>query len=550
MNDFPSNENNDRIKNLNLLSAKDLKALVESGSDLAREISLESLLQNILQTAGRLTDSPDTSIILRSEHEQALYVAAATGNEAEWLLSTYGFNSEKQIPIYGSKHGSHGSKAGEVYDTGKSLRENVVKDHYRKVDEDMKKTTKSIICVQLSVGKTGLGVMQVLNKTSGDYTKRDQVVLEYLADQASVAIRNAQFMESLLAHSGLYTLCRKTEEMLTWMDELKREAHSEILSILFADMRGFTQLIQSLTDPGLIQERLSEFISMISQEIVDHNGIVNKFMGDGVMALFRGTDCSTQAVKCAFSMVKQFDELKERWNNESNEQLDFLDLGVGIVTDQVILGGIGSSKVRDYTAIGAAVNLSAAFEFEARNGKRILCDQHTYNNSKHIIAKAEGPTNYLLQKPGQAVGIKYKCYHLSTLETAKKVRVFLSHSHEDNEYVRSQLVEPLKNREIHTWYSADDIPKGALWTAELRQAISQCNWMIVVVSQNSANSRWVKREIDLAVAAGHLEGRIIPIIIDKTNLNEVNEFLSSMQAINIQNHEDMVDILSQHFSTS
>ncbi|MET0063062.1 MAG: TIR domain-containing protein [Candidatus Thiodiazotropha endolucinida] len=528
-------------ENLDLLTRDDFQALAQSSRALTKELSLEILLNTILDTAGKLTNSPETSIILRNERQPTLYFAAATGEEAEWVLSSFGLHSDRQVPI-------DGSKAGEVYKSGISMVENIVKDHFGGVDDETNKITKSMVCVPLVVGDSRLGVMQVLNKIDGDYSERDRIILEYFADQASVAIRNARLVESLLAHSGLYGSSRQTDKLIARMNELEQEAHSETLSVLFADMRGFTQLCQSLLDPGIVQERLSEFITILSHAVLDHDGIVNKVLGDGVMALFQGKDCSERAVKCSFYMVREFELMKGRWNEESNQQLDFLDLGVGIVTDQVILGGIGSGDMRDYTAIGTAVNLSAAFESNARNGKRILCDQVTYRNAKDIIVAADDAVDFLLQKPGQDVGVKYKCYNIRELDSDKSVSVFLSHSHEDSHFIEKKLLEPLKKRGIRTWYSTADIPKGALWTAEIRKAISESNWMAVIVSRNSAQSKWVRREIDLGVASGHLDNRIIPIIIDDTSPGDVNDYLAAMQAIDLSSSPDAEKILADRFS--
>jgi adenylate cyclase len=514
-----------------LLTNEDLLALARTGRELAGELSLDVLLQRILETASRLTDSPETSIILRNEHQSTLYFAAATGPEADWILSTFGEYSEKQVPI-------DSSKAGAVYQSGVSLVENLVKNHFTGVDVETKGITKSMVCVPLRVGNSRLGVMQVLNKTTGDYCARDRVILEYFADHAGVAIRNAKLMESMVAHSGLYGAIRTTDQLLARMHVVNQAAHTETLSVLFADMRGFTQFCQTLLNPVLVQQRLSEFISMLSQAVIDEDGIVNKFLGDGVMALFQGEGCSSRAVKCAFTMVEAFSNMKVRWDNSSNQKLDFLDLGIGITTDQVILGGIGSNSIRDYTAIGTAVNLAAAFESCARNGKQILCDQLTYCNARSILAHTTTPEDFILKKPGQEIGVRYKCYSIISLKAKEKPRVFISHSHQDREYAE-WLIAELKAKGAETWYSVTDI----------RKAISHCNWMVVLVSKNSANSKWISREVDLAITAQHLENRILPVVLDGTEPIAVSPYLSMMQAIFQTTCDDIPEALSERFLT-
>ena len=65
---------------------------------------------------------------------------------------------------------------------------------------------------------------------------------------------------------------------------------------MFANMRGFTQMAQTLNSPENTQNRLNEFLTMLAEEVIKHNGIVNKFLGDGLMAIFRNGNHS----RCAF----------------------------------------------------------------------------------------------------------------------------------------------------------------------------------------------------------------------------------------------------------
>jgi adenylate cyclase len=232
----------------NSLSQKDMLALIEIGRELTAQVSLESLLQQILARASQLTDSADTSVILKHDDRDGLYVAAATGDKADWVLTTFGRHSAKVIPI-------KGSKAGRVFELGASMIENKLADHFEGVDQETKKSTESMACVPLRVGDNVLGVMQILNKRNGDYTERDRVILEHLGSQAAVAIKNAELFERLLAHSGLYTRLKTPADLLELMRELHQPAHLEILTVLFVDMRGFTQLCQSLASATEIQDR-------------------------------------------------------------------------------------------------------------------------------------------------------------------------------------------------------------------------------------------------------------------------------------------------------
>lgn len=501
-------------------------ALLESGKELSSQIALEALLEKILAKASELTESPDTSIILRHEERDGLYVAAATGDKAAWVQTTFGKDSAKAIPI-------KGSKAGNVLLTGKSIIENRVEDHFKGVDEETDKVTESMVCVPLGSGASAIGVMQILNKRSGNYDDHDRVLLEHFASQAAVAIKNAQLFKSVIAHSGFYTRFTATDNLVEITNDLRRPAHLETLTILFADMRGFTQLCQTIGSPASIQSQLNQFMSMLTQEVILHDGMVNKFLGDGLMALFREDNHPERAVKTAFEMVDRFREMKIKWNDQTSEQLDFLDIGIGIVTGEVTIGGIGSETVRDFTAIGSAVNLAAALENGARNGKRIVVNQVTYNAVKDAV-EVEHLEDFILKKPGQKVGISHKRYSLKRVHPLRGQKIFISHSHQDRQFVENQIVKPLKELGIQTWYAYSDVPKGSVWTAKIREGLTDCTGVVVVVSKNSSGSKWVRIEVDLAFSMERMLDKIILLRLDKTPPESVNSLLLALQGIDAQ----------------
>ncbi|MFO0891921.1 MAG: adenylate/guanylate cyclase domain-containing protein [Isosphaeraceae bacterium] len=396
------------------LSAKDLMALVEVSRALSAQVDLGPLLQDILGRATALTDSPASSIILHDKRRGTLYLAAATGDNAAEILESWGDSAEHQIPL-------RGSIAGKVFQTGKtsvidSVDRNV--SHFDGIDRQTRSSTESMICVPLNSADERLGVMQILNKRSGNYTRRDRILIEHFAIQAAIAIRNARLFEDMIIHMGMYVSRDEDRGLLDLLKEMKAPARLEKLSLMFADLRGFTQLCQLMDSPEDISTLLSDFTQLLSEEVLAHRGIVNNFMGDGILAIFRSGGREQQAVRCAFRILKRFDEIRARWQESSNLSLDFLDVGIGIATDRVVLGTIGSDRgLRQYTAIGTGVNLAAYLESQARGGKRILVDRMTYGAVKSFVAEFEGPEEFLLRKPGQDYGHPYQRYHLKSLKS-------------------------------------------------------------------------------------------------------------------------------------
>jgi class 3 adenylate cyclase len=395
-----------------MLNRDDLLALVESAKELSSELDLSALLEKILVRAGSMTGSSSGSVILLDEERNGLFFAAATGPKAQEVLKRFGEDAPDRVPI-------EGSKAGYVYLSGESLVQESVQadpEHFKGVDRSLNHRTESMICVPLQTADYRLGVVQLLNKNSGNYDARDVALLEHFASHAAVAIRNARHFRDLLAHKGLFASADKGKKIQDLLRELSAPAHVERITVMFADMRGFTRLAQVLGDPKEIEQHLNEFLTVLSTNVARYNGLVNKFLGDGVLALFREVDHETRAVRCAFAIVNGFHELRDRWNGNRAESLDFLDVGVGIATGNVTIGAIGSGRVKDFTALGNPVNLAAAFQEQARGGLRVLVDQVTFNAVKLIVADMDDKSvDYELRKPDQPSGIVYKRIHLRRL---------------------------------------------------------------------------------------------------------------------------------------
>jgi class 3 adenylate cyclase len=527
----------------NALGPDDLLALVRTAGELAQEIDLQPLLRRILVRAGELTGCPDGCVLLFNEERNSLYFADAIGDKAPQLLNDWGEFSEQQVPL-------EGSKAGEVFTTGEPLVEDSLSDdpgHFKPVDAKTDHQTRCMICVPLSAAGVRLGVVQLLNKESGKFTARDQILLEQFANQAALGIRNARLMQDLLAHMGFYAIPEPGRSTVDLLATLRAPAHSERLTVMFADMRGFSQLHDAVRIPEKTQSLLNEYVAMLSDRVLQHGGVVNKFLGDGVMALFREDKHEERAVRAAFAMLDDFPPLRQRWDDDQDisADLQFLDIGIGIATGDVMLGTIGSTKVRDFTAIGTAVNLAAAFEQDARAGKRILVNHGTYAAVKERVAEIEGPESYELRKPDQPRGVLYKQYHLKSLTHAVRSKAFISHSHLDREFVEAELIPPLAENGVGTWYSRDDIRGGDVWVKSIREGLNQCDWVLVIVSENSANSDWVSEEVDIAFASGRFKGKIVPLARDGTPLERVNPLLQHLQAIDARRKAALAEELRQ-----
>jgi class 3 adenylate cyclase len=320
-----------------------------------------------------------------------------------------------------------------------------------------------------------------------------------------------------------------------------------LVSLLFADMRGFTQLCQSqAADPGRTQEIMNELFTMFADRVLSRGGIVNKFVGDAVFAIFRRDGGAKSAVRCAFDMLERFDSLRRRWTESCNEDVSFLDLGIGISTGTVALGSFGSGMVRDFTAIGTAVNLAAAFEYAARNGRRVLVDNATWQKVQDIVEEHDEPQPFEVIRAGQVIA-KYRHVHLKRLTPDRPVRVFVSHNHKDREFVETRITAPLAIHGIETWYSNSDIIPGERYIQRIEDGLLKCDWMLVVVSENSVASDWVRAEVKTAMADPRFQNRILPLIKDGAHPGAITAELAELHGVDLATAPDAGEYLQKFF---
>lgn len=134
------------------------------------------------------------------------------------------------------------------------------------------------------------------------------------------------------------------------------------VTVLFADIRGFTKLAETM-DPGKLVTHLNEYFQAMVTIIFENGGTLDKFMGDGLLAYFggysEGENNAQSAVTCSIAMLNRLAELNTL--RSSRGEPEFM-VGIGIHSGPAVLGDVGSTERRDYTVIGDTVNLSARIE--------------------------------------------------------------------------------------------------------------------------------------------------------------------------------------------
>ena len=150
------------------------------------------------------------------------------------------------------------------------------------------------------------------------------------------------------------------------------------MSVLFSDIRGFTTVSEK-GQPEDIVHMLNEYFTRMVAIVFHHQGTVDKFVGDMVMALFGAPlddpHHADHAVEAALDMIEQLQALNVKWAAEGKEALD---IGIGINTGPMIAGNIGSDQIMSYTVIGDSVNLGSRLEsLNKQYGTRIIISDAT-----------------------------------------------------------------------------------------------------------------------------------------------------------------------------
>jgi class 3 adenylate cyclase len=154
--------------------------------------------------------------------------------------------------------------------------------------------------------------------------------------------------------------------------DLRLGGYRQEVSILFADIRGFTTFGERLLPEELV-DTLNEYLSMAGSSILMYEGTLDKFVGDAVMGIFNAPleqpDHVLRAVRAAATMQRAIAEYHKSIGEERT-----LAFGVGIHTGEAVVGNVGMSDRMDYTVIGDTVNVAKRLQENAPGGKVLLSE--------------------------------------------------------------------------------------------------------------------------------------------------------------------------------
>jgi len=188
---------------------------------------------------------------------------------------------------------------------------------------------------------------------------------------------------------------------------------SRLVTICFWDIRGFSLLCETLkAHPSLVADFLREYCEVAARTIFEHSGVLDKFIGDGVMALFgvlnqrddEGKADALAAVRAAMQLRPRFEGVLGRWMEQwklySPQTID-IGLGCGIHTGEALVGNVGTDFRDQFTALGPNVNFAARIEARAKAGEILVSQSTQVRVSSAVTLSAAGEISDIKNIPGR-----------------------------------------------------------------------------------------------------------------------------------------------------
>lgn len=286
------------------------------------------------------------------------------------LVSEVMFNGGKGAESRFSLHLGQGI-AGYAAARGETI---VVQDaqHYPHFDGAFDLTTGfrtfSSLCVpMISQGKV-IGVIELLNKIEGHFDDNDEHLLQSISTSVSIAMENNRLYRETLAMAESEREIRNVFQKFVPKEIVDKitlgvEAGDtspieefRSLTLLNIDIRGFSPMSKQI-GPRKTVAMLNQYFSTMGNIVFKHHGIVDKYLGDGFLALFGAPVSSTSDADNAVTAAREMQQAITNLNREFSDRYHVtLVMGIAVHTGEVVVGNIGFEKKMDYTVIGDAVN--------------------------------------------------------------------------------------------------------------------------------------------------------------------------------------------------
>jgi adenylate cyclase len=348
--------------------AETLSRIYELNQLLGSNFSQETIFKKVSEMVFRLTPADRFLVLLKDGGERDLTTVAAE------------FRDPGSSPPQGQMTISKTVVDRVMADRVSLLSFNTLSDaRFVQAQSIVMQNISSVMCAPLLSGDDVLGVIYVDCREPMKVLQEDDLdLLNAVAAETSIAVDNASTHKRLVREELARAAYRRfmpphvVDEILADPSALILGGTNCCVTALFSDIRGFTAMSETLS-PQIVVQILNEYFADMTPIVFDHQGLLDKFMGDGMMALFGvpypSDDAAANAVSAAMAMQRGMAALNKDLKTMG---LSEVAIGIGINTGTVTVGYIGSRERTDYTAIGDSVNLAARLEKRAEPGQIII----------------------------------------------------------------------------------------------------------------------------------------------------------------------------------
>lgn len=274
----------------------------------------------------------------------------------------------------------------------------------------------SLACAPL-IGRDGVyGALYIDRRVTPErFTDLDTQLLGAVAAQAATAVEATRAHERLkheaLARAAFARFMPEhiIKELVDNPEKFQLGGVNKRLTVLFCDVRGFTRLAHRAR-PDTIVDLLNILFTAMAAEIFAHHGTLNKYIGDGLMALFGaplgGEHDAANAVSAAVAMQRRIKEVNEQLVAKN---LPPVKLGIGINTGEATVGVIGAHQRSEYTAIGNTVNIASRIEGMAQPGQILVTAETAQELGEAFTLDAPQEVNVKnIDEPVQVYSVSYQ----------------------------------------------------------------------------------------------------------------------------------------------
>jgi class 3 adenylate cyclase len=351
----------------------DMMSIVKASQALSVELSLSNLISQVMRIILENVGA-ERGLLMMIDKEQLVVKSIADSSKV--TLANENVKNFKDICCY--------TLIDIVKATKKEIiLENASTSSYSQNTYILNNKSKSILVHPILKGKNLIGIIYLENNSiEGTFVNHRKIVLGYISSQLAISYENATLYEEVNSLNKAYERFLPKE----FLNQLgkgdvtkikKGDSTTKKMSILFSDIRGFTNLTEKMNSEesfSFVNDILSQLAPIISK----NNGFIDKFLGDCIMALFPYQ--VDDAVKCGLELT----EALENYNNTQRKGLPPVNMGIGINYGSVMIGTLGAEERLDGTVISDAVNVASRVESLTKTlGATFVVTKEVIDNLSH-----------------------------------------------------------------------------------------------------------------------------------------------------------------------